>query len=210
MGVAPPRLKLPPPPLLSPRLKLPPSCPKPQEVTAAGFPLLFSFFLLCVWLREGRSHGRLASNKKLNFKEYLASLELIFVPHFGWNTLLMWLQKAHKIAQNKINFLEGDYSPPPLLPPKKNLKWYPDQIKGAGNGKNWHFAKEPTPRLRTYELRSQEKKKKSIRTKSKNEQTPHTVLQKRQYLQKHGPPPPPPLNPYMEGGREFLIGNKTT
>ena len=58
---------------------------------------LYFFF----WLRQGRSQGRLASDKKLIFKGSPALLELIFVPNFCWNTLLMWLQKAHKIAQNK-------------------------------------------------------------------------------------------------------------
>ena len=36
----------------------------------------------------------------------------------------MWLQKAHKIAQNQKKFLEGAYSPPPTplpTPPAKPL-----------------------------------------------------------------------------------------
>ena len=135
----------------------PPTSPKPQEVTAAGFPLflpkfkcvitltshlalycIFFFFFFFLWRRQGRSQGTLASNKKLFFKGSRALLELIFVPNFCWNTLLMWLQKAHEIAQNQKIFSRGLTAPPnpPCWlgslrspsrlcppPPKKNLKW---------------------------------------------------------------------------------------
>ena len=94
------------------RLNLPPTSPKLQEVTAVGFPLFLSkfkrvitlashlviycfffFFFFFLWLRQGRSQGMLASDKKLIFKGSPALLELIFAPNFCWNTLLMWLQK---------------------------------------------------------------------------------------------------------------------
>ena len=108
--------------------------------------ILHVFFCFCfLWRRQGRSQGRLASNKKLIFKGSPALLELIFVPNFCWNTLLMWLQKAHEIAQNQKIFSRGSYCPPPPPtrtppcwlgslhspsclcppPPKKNLKWRP-------------------------------------------------------------------------------------
>ena len=109
------------------------------------FSITFSYilyvFLFCfLWRRQDRNQGRLASDKKLIFKRSLAFLKLIFVPNFCWNTLLMWLQKSHKIAQNQNNFIEGGLHPPPPNanpradygrfarqavsgPPKKNLKW---------------------------------------------------------------------------------------
>ena len=96
-SAAPPRLRLPPS-----SLNLPPTSPKPQEVTAAGFPLFLPkfkyvitlashlvidcvFFLslsLFFFVTEGRSQGRVASDKKLIFKGSSALLELIFVPNF--------------------------------------------------------------------------------------------------------------------------------
>ena len=60
------------------------------------------------------SQGRLASDKKI-FKGSLALLELIFVPNFCRNTLLMWLQKSHEIAQKKKKrIIEGGLTAPPL------------------------------------------------------------------------------------------------
>ena len=82
------------------------------------FGYILHVFLFCfLWLRQGRSQGTLASDKKLIFKGSPALLELIFAPNFCWNALLMWLQKAHKIAQNKKNFSRGLTAPPPANPP---------------------------------------------------------------------------------------------
>ena len=115
-----------------PSLNLPPTSPMPQEVTAAGFPLFlpkiqmchhfnitFSyilhvfFFVFFLRLRQGRSQGTLVSDKKLIFKGSPALLELTFVPNFCWNTLLMWLQKTRKIAQNQKISRGGLTAPPP-------------------------------------------------------------------------------------------------
>ena len=108
--------------------------------------LYFFFFFFFLWLRQGRSQGRLASDKKLIFKGSPALLELILILNFCWNTLLMWLQKAHRIAQKKKKKKKkcsrggltaanpprlGSLRSPSCLcrppPPKKkkNLKWRP-------------------------------------------------------------------------------------
>ena len=100
--------------------------------------LFFFFFFFFLWLRQGHSQGRLESDKKFIFKGSSALLELIFVPNFCWNTLLMWLQKTHKIAQNQKSFLEGGLTatPPPRTPPPPLL------IRLASLGK----ASLPSPR----------------------------------------------------------------
>ena len=95
------------------------------------FNITFSYILyvfclfVFLWLGQGRSQGRLESDKKLIFKGSPALLEWIFVSIFCWNTLLMWLQKTHKIAQNQKIFLEGAYSkpPPPHTPTRRPPCW---------------------------------------------------------------------------------------
>ena len=98
------------------------------------------FFSFLFFVTEGRSQGRLASNKKLIFKGSPPLLELIFVLNFCWNTLLMSFQKTQKIAQKQPPpppltpcWLSSHRSPSRLCPPpKKNLKWRPWRRRSSG------------------------------------------------------------------------------